>query len=159
MDSDAIVLQNPLEHFHPDYDVQVGSQLQGREEAYAMCWVRRADCALWVNNARTCHMAAHPGPCLLLPQGLSDWSGPELPRVGEVLHRSCGLYALVPDHRVGVGGWMDGPAAVSCGCITCPCVSCRQQQQATFAVSNQGTDSTQQQPETCSRRGRGGTSA
>ena len=25
MDSDAIVLQNPLEHFHPDYDVQVGS--------------------------------------------------------------------------------------------------------------------------------------
>ena len=116
------------------------------------------------HHARTCCVAAHPDLHLLLPQGLSDWSGPELPRVGEVLHRSCGLYALVPDHRVGVGGWW------SCGCcrVSCRCVTCHQQHAISSMPSaaashvcaqpqQPGTDSTQQQPKTCSWRGRSGT--
>lgn len=36
-------------------------------------------------------------------QGLSDWTGPELPPVGQVLHQSCGHYILVPDGGAEMG--------------------------------------------------------
>jgi len=50
--------------------------------------------------------AVNAGPCRV--QGLSDWTGEELPKVGSVLHSPCTLYHLVPESRVDVGecrGW------------------------------------------------------
>lgn len=56
-DSDALVLQDPLRHFNPAYDVQ----------------------------------------------SVADWSGPEMPRVGDTLTASCGLYKWIPDPRPPTG--------------------------------------------------------
>ena len=36
-------------------------------------------------------------------QGLSDWGGPELPRVGDTLLHTCELYHQVPDDRAPTG--------------------------------------------------------
>ena len=49
-------------------------------------------------------------------QGLSDWGDPELPKVGDILNRNCGLYALVPDGRVGLGEPLWGLPINACSC-------------------------------------------